>query len=60
MILAPNPKFETREGGPANLDSNLGPLVMSYDEKKGWKIEILGLTSKHWKRFAREVKTRVA
>ena len=60
MISAPNPKFETREGGPANLDSDLGPLAMSYDEKKGWTIEILGPTSRHWKRLAREVKTRVA
>ena len=32
------------------------PLAMSLDPSKGWILEELGPSSKHWKRLARKIK----
>ena len=41
---------------PHGLETNPGPIAMTYDDTKGWSGEILGLNSRHWKRLAREGK----
>ena len=56
--MAPSIKNEAKVGGPTNMGSELGPLAMCYVEEKGWIAETLGPSSKHWKRLAREVKTK--
>ena len=40
----------------ANDESS--PLVMGYDQEKGWTTEVLGPKSGHWKRLARQVKSK--
>ena len=31
---------------------------MCFDQEKGWTVEVLGPKSGHWKRLARQVKTK--
>ena len=35
-----------------------GPMAMTYDMELGWVTEVLGPTSGHWKRKAREGQTK--
>ena len=56
--LAPIKKLEAKVGGPTNMGLDLGPLAMFYVEEKGWIAETLGPSSRHWKRLAREVKSK--
>ena len=35
-----------------------GPMAMTYDMELGWIVEVLGPTSGHWKRKAREDQTK--
>ena len=35
-----------------------GPMAMTYDMELGWVTEVLGPTSRHWKRKAREGQTK--
>ena len=56
--LVPIKKLEAKVGGPTNVGLDLGPLAMCYVEEKGWIVETLGPSSKHWKRLAREVKSK--
>lgn len=52
--------FKLKEDGPTYDGSELGRIAMCSDEKKGWILETLGPASRHWKRLAREVNSRVA
>ena len=52
--LAPQIDLKMREAGPGADSPDLGPLALSFDDKKGWIAETLGLTSRHWKRLAGE------
>ena len=38
----------------------LGPLALSYDPTASWVVEKFGLSSKHWKRLARDGKPNEA
>lgn len=48
---------EEAEGGPI-IDPS--PMTMTFNPKVEWVIEKLGPKSGHWKRFAREVKSKTA
>ena len=52
--LAPQSDLKMKEAGPSVDSPDLGPLALSFDDKKGWIAETLGPTSRHWKRLARE------
>ena len=52
--LAPQSDLKMKEAGPSADSLDLGPLALSFDDKKGWIVETLGPTSRHWKRLARE------
>nr|POF09034.1 hypothetical protein CFP56_14975 [Quercus suber] len=52
--LAPQFDLKVKEVGPGSENPAFGPLALSFDDKKGWITKTLGLTSKHWKRLARE------
>lgn len=56
------PVNEMQEGG-SFVGSGLsrdeeGPRAMTYDMESGWVAEVLGPTSGHWKRRAREGKAK--
>ena len=49
------------EGGQVGLElikDVEGPMAMTYDMELGWVMEVLGPTSGHWKRKAREGQTK--
>nr|POE96807.1 hypothetical protein CFP56_42558 [Quercus suber] len=52
--LAPQFDLKVKEVGPSLENTALGPLALSFDDKKGWIAKTLGLTIKHWKGLARE------
>lgn len=52
--VAPNRDIKMKEAGPEAENLDQGPLDLFFEEKKGWTAEVLGPTSKHWKRLARE------
>ena len=45
--LAPQIDLKMKEAGPSVDSPDLGPLALSFDDKKGWIAETLGLTSRH-------------
>ena len=53
--LVPRSKSNLKEDGPVIENPTLGPLAMSFDDKKGWIAKPLGPASRHWKRLAREI-----
>ena len=53
-ILAPQSDLKMKEVGPGADSLDLGPLALSFDNKKGRIAETLGPTSRNWKRLARE------
>ena len=52
--LEPQIVLNMKEVGPSANSPEMGPLALSFDDKKGWVAENLGPTSRHWKRLARE------
>ena len=58
--LRPCKRFRMK-GGQVGLElikDVEGPMAMTYDMELGWVMEVLGPTSGHWKRKAREGQTK--
>ena len=45
--LEPQIILNTKEAGPSANSPEMGPLALSFDDKKGWVVENLGPTSRH-------------
>ena len=52
--LGPQIVLKMKEVGPSADNPDMGPLALSFDDKKGWIAENFGPTSRHWKSLARD------